>query len=1251
MEEKLEYSDFKEHAKKRSMWIGSNLLSSNNFWVLENGIFKKQAISTSEALLKVFDEILVNATDAYIKYIETPTTSGGPVSRIDVKFNHKTGEISVENNGRGIPVQYEEKIKQYSVQALISREFSGSNFDDTNLDKCWGGLNGLGMKVVNINCNRFEIETIDFNKKLKYRQVCSNGLDVIEEPEITKIGNRDKSYTRVTFMPNYAHLCRVNQNDPNPDWVTPQNLADFYKLIETRVYQTAVFINNINYRYEGHRRINYNKKASIFLNDREIRIKNLTEYARMFGIEDMVEFKLESAPEISDEEAIRFPWSLCIGYANSAQLSGADFTLVNGIYLPDGGNHINVIYNKIKSGMQENIETILKDTNIKFQDSMIKSMLVIFNVKQFALPQFAGQTKTAITIGLKEINHMKKIYNVPEKVIDKIWKMVKEAFEYKVSQQDLKNATKKKKLTKIRKYEKAEKLGVASGLFIPEGDSAALPIRNILTSRESPISRKTYGMYNIQGVPPNVCKKTKEIMIDGKLRIRQDRDLQDNIAFNGLLTALNLDYTLEYYIGDDAEKTKQGDKEFKTLNYGHIIISTDQDLDGVGNICSLIIVYILTFWPCLIKRGFVKRLQTPLIRVYLPGKSAEVLEFYSDKEYRNWVNQKYGDEDLMPSDVKKGVCYYKGLGGHTPEEVLNMGRNIFDNIITLPWDDACKMKMKLYYGTDTDERKEVLLTPVTAEYTEAMLTSRQVPISSHFDIETKTFQLYFMQRKLKAYMDGMVPSQRKAFAGARNMFRSVSKAKVYQVTGDVTKKMHYQHGDTSMNETIIKMAQNFTGSNNIPSFVPISNGFGDRVTGRGISASPRYIDTCYNSKVMDLIFPPDDDYLLEYTYTDGERSEPKYYLPIIPYAILETTTTAGVGWKIGTWGRDYDWTMLQLRQMIKLDYPNAGKPFGFLTKAWLPKNMRIMVGATSTSKVSEICLGEYDIDYEKNTVTITQLPLKIWSYKYKCALLGINPANGKTEDKDGKPYPSKEWVDDVIDNTGNDQNHILIKLKPGAMEYIEKYYGTDTLDPYEDYLGIYQILTPHLNMISPDNSIREFENYEEVMESWFILRKDLYIKRLERLIILLELRILYHKEILRFIVMDEKKEINIDKKTKEVRYKILEQDGKFVKFNKTNLLRPKYLKADELRRYILEINATYDYIDDITKGMTEEAEIKKLEKKIQEMEAELADLREKTWASLWLEELEKLDQKIKEGIATKWLFEKKQHIFKSFVKK
>lgn len=1246
---------FKEHVLSRSMWIGSSLISDNVYWILnEDKKFVQTRICISEALLKVFDEILVNAIDQYIRSVKFSQLEGGQVKYIHVNFNKETGEITIINDGKGFSIYYVEDINQYSVQALISREFSGGSLDDKkDKDRVTGGVNSLGIKLININSKSFIIETVDIKNNKYYKQKCSKNMDIIEEPTVIDLNSKDAkklskedklSHTIISYIPDYAKLCRHTNNDENPGWFTNENMNNFEKLIESRVYQAAVFINHTNYRYENDEKFEYKTKAKVYFNNKEIKVKNLTEYMKMFGIEQMTEFELKG-------DDIKFPWSICIGYANTKELAGGNMSLVNGIHVLKGGSHLNMLYNQIKTGLQSQIQTLSKENNVEFKDSMLKKTLFIINTLQIPLPQFSSQSKESITISIKDINKMKKIYIIPEKIIDNIWKMIKDVIEYKLQTIDVAKSSKKKKMTKIRKYERAEKLGIKSTLYIPEGDSAALPIRNIIMSKDSPIEKKYSGMYNIQGVPINVCKKTKEIIIDGEKKIRQDKDLQENISLQGLATVLNLNYNYTYYYGSNSERKKQGDKEFNTLNYGSIVICVDQDLDGIGNICSLIMVYFLVFWPDLYKRGFIKRLQTPLIRVYMPGKDSTVHEFYNEKDFKKWVIETYGSEDNIPENVRKNIKYYKGLGGHTPAEVKNMGDNILQNIITLTWDKDVKRIMNLYYGEDTNVRKDILLTPAIKDYTDKMLDSLKVPASEHFEIETKRFHLGFMKRKLKDACDGFIPSQRKAFAGMRMRTDKYSKIKVYQLTGYVTEKMHYQHGDTSMNETIIKMAQNFTGSNNIPVFVPISDGFGARSDGRSISSSPRYIDTKYN-KIMDLIFPPEDDCLLEYIFEDGKQCEPQYYVPIIPYSILETTTTTGVGWKIGVWARDYNTVMNNLYNMIKYNYPEEkygrkiGAPYGFMTKVWLPENMQILMGSTESSKISEICVGTYELDEIKETVRITQLPLKIWSAKLKCSLLGINYKTKKIEEDE---EPPKEYIEDIIDHTANDKNDILVKLKSGSIEKITKMYENvnTCLDPIESYLGLYQILSPNLNMITKDGCVHEFKSYEEVMEYWFLIRKELYNQRLERQIILLELKIKFEQEILRFINMDDKKEINIDNKSEEERYRILSEDGHFIKFNKTNLLSPKYIKTNELKNNILSNDANYKYIDQITKGMTEKKAVQSLKKRIEDMLEELELLKSKTWKSLWLEELEKLDKMIKEGIRTKWLFEDKQYVFKN----
>ncbi len=213
-------------------------------------------------------------------------------------------------------------------------------------------------------------------------------------------------------------------------------------------------------------------------------------------------------------------------------------------------------------------------------------------------------------------------------------------------------------------------------------------------------------------------------------------------------------------------------------------------------------------------------------------------------------------------------------------------------------------------------------------------------------------------------------------------------------------------------------------------------------------------------------------------------------------------------------------------------------------------------------------------------------------------------------------------------------------------------------------------MAPHLNMINAENYIKEFKTYEEVMEYWFILRRDLYIQRIARQRILLRLEILYWENVLRFIYMDAHKIINIDKDLEaEDRQKILETapdvplsvlrlkeitsaqipkaQHEFIKFNKTNLLHPKYLKADELENAILGSGASYDYIDDIRIGDKSKKNIAKLEKEIEDLKAKLEHLMETTWQDIWSAELKALEKVVEEGIATKWLFGETQHNFKN----
>ncbi len=1223
---------FKEHLQKRAFYGGSSECSEHDIWVWDT-IWCKKTCVYSDALIDNIDEIRVNAMDHYYRSVNTPY----PVTYI--KFNiNSDGMLSITNDGQGIPVidQWPGKTGTgYLPQAIISEERSGSNFDDEKEpDRVTGGMNGLGMKITNAGSVAFQIETIDNIRRLKYIQECQDRMNIIKTPQIIAT-NSMNPYTKITWTPDYNNLCKITKTQSSQNWIS-ENYETLMNIVRLMAYQTAVFIRSIEYRHSSDNLISHKYRPKVYFNDVEITITDITDFMKQFGLQDIVYIKF------NDPDIHKFPWYIGIGLRrqltiHSKQRAGLEhMSLVNGVYVGLGGSHVNLIVNAICAALKQYANTEISET-------MFNKVFCYFDCRQMSFNSydFDSQTKNKITMGRQTLNALQKICIIPPKQASQIWSLAKDDLTWLLKSKDLKDqitSTRKNRQGHIRKYDKADMAGTKEsykcGCFIGEGDSACAMIRNMVKNDQTPIDKRYYGIYSIQGVPPNALKMVTQICdpTTNKSYFIGSHSLRENIALAGLVQALGLDY------GHTYDLTSEGNTEFSKLNYGFMIMATDQDLDGIGHICSLVLVFVMTFWPNLVKRNFFRRFATPIIRVY-GGKS--VIDFYSEKEYENWVHTNFGDHEKVPS--KYVASYYKGLSGHTREEVFDMGKKIRNNIFIMTHDNICNELMKQLYGIDTNDRKRILNTNIQHEYPIDTWNTQVIKISDHFNIESKGFQLYNMRRKLKSYIDGMIPTQRKAFCGGRKRFATnKSKAKVFQISGYIAEHMHYGHGDASMNKVIIKMAQNFVGSNNIPAYVAISDGFGDRTNGRSKTGGARYIDTVFNSRAMNIIFPPDDDALLDYCYEDGVMCEPKYYVPVIPVSILESETTTGTGWKIDIWAREFNTVISSIREMIigKSSYDLYGKP-------WL-RNSKMRCEIIDGH---EICLGAYTYDSSKNIIHITELPLKVWSHSYCCMLLGVDPETGKSERKmsDGSVEVLRKipYIKKISDDTNNQKVDITIWLEPNSYEKIQESYSSILGDPMYQYLRLYRYLTPNLNMINEYNYVQEFNNYNEILMNWFLIRRQLYIDRIERLIILYEIRIDFHSNRLRFIEADAKseKEINIDSEFDDItRDKILSENG-YVRFNKSALIHPGVIKNSKLHEMIYSIKADYSYISDITIRDKSKKSIEALRKQINDMNEDLFKLCITDWRDIWLSEIDKVVSVVERGLQTNWLYTDKVNNF------
>ena len=115
-----------------------------------------------------------------------------------------------------------------------------------------------------------------------------------------------------------------------------------------------------------------------------------------------------------------------------------------------------------------------------------------------------------------------------------------------------------------------------------------------------------------------------------------------------------------------------------------------------------------------------------------------------------------------------------------------------------------------------------------------------------------------------------------------------------QLAGSVAEISAYHHGEASLMGTIIGLAQNFIGSNNINLLEPHGQ-FGTRLLGGKDSASPRYINTKL-SPLARHVFNENDDNILDYLMDDNLRIEPEWYIPILPMVLVNGADGIGVGW-------------------------------------------------------------------------------------------------------------------------------------------------------------------------------------------------------------------------------------------------------------------------------------------------------------------------------------------------------------------
>lgn len=342
----------------------------------------------------------------------------------------------------------------------------------------------------------------------------------------------------------------------------------------------------------------------------------------------------------------------------------------------------------------------------------------------------------------------------------------------------------------------------------------------------------------------------------------------------------------------------------------------------------------------------------------------------------------------------------------------------------------------------------------------------------------KEFSNYDNVRSIPSIVDGLKLSQRKAVYG---LFKHGTKEiKVAQLAAYAAMVSHYAHGEQSMCDTIVGLAQDYTGSNNINLFEPVGQ-FGSILSSD--AASPRYIFT-KQSEWLRKMFKHDDDNILVQRKEEGQLIEPEHYYPVLPLCLINGAV--GIGTGFATKILNYNPKELAKYIQAKLE----GKP---VKKKLTPyyKGYKGKVVKTDNTTVFTGCFERVNT----TTMLITELPIGYDIDKYKKILLSLIES-GVIKDYDNNSTDEGfEFVVNAPRTTLSKSDEWIIDKFKLRSQVTENYTLWDDLG----FLTVY-------------------ESAEEIVDTFIEIREELYERRRLKLIEILGADLKWLNEKARFIM-------------------------------------------------------------------------------------------------------------------------------------
>jgi len=1120
-------------------YVGSTKTNEETRWVYDAGSNKMvwRKLLFNPGLYKIFDEIVVNARDEFVR--STVTAGMTPIKHIAVTVQNKDGDavISVENDGDGISIEMDEEQKVMIPEMIFGHLLTSSNYNKSE-EKIVGGKNGYGSKCTNILSKLFTVDIKNPASGKQYSQSWYDNMFRVEKPSVRKLTSKTGS-VKVTFIPDRTRFTGAFDE--------AGMLSDMSACFHTRIIELAALVG---------------KEVKVSWNGSAIGSNTFEKFIKLFLRDGMTGFAYENCGPRWEIGAVLASHL----YSDEEELpEDKHISFVNGIHTKKGGKHVETVTRKVLTDFCE----VAKKKKVDIKPGQLKNSVVLFLNSTIVNPSFDSQSKEFLTTPATEFGSRPEYTG---KLVDGLAKLglleeAKFLLEAKSMRETKKTDGKKRSVIRgMTKLEDALMAGTAKSkectLILTEGDSAATSAISGLKE----VGRERWGVFPLRGKLLNV----RDITV---------QKFNANEELTAIKKILGLEQGKQY-------------KDVSELRYGRVMVMADQDHDG-SHIKGLLMNLFHAEWPGLMHAGFLCTLLTPILKA-TKGKST--LSFYSLPEFLQWKET----NSLAGWKIK----YYKGLGTSTPAEAREWFTNLHE--IQYEWDEKTDESMNLAFNKkQADDRKRWLshydpskmLIPVNAKASYTNFVNCELIHFSNAD----------NIRSLPHVMDGLKPSQRKILFSClkRNLREEI---RVAQLAGYVSEHAAYHHGEASLNSTIVGMAQNFVGSNNVNLLKPVGQ-FGSRLMGGKDAASPRYIHT-YLEEIVSKIFRKEDAGLLKHIDDDGDVVEPEYYLPVVPLLAINGSVGIGTGYSTDVPPHRPDDIICLLRHRLEGSIPNlADRPldpwwFGF--KGLIHRH----------DEQTWITKGLYELDDDKKTVTITELPAGTWTKDYKAFLDVLYEAEdkkskeAKKEAKKAETGSNRSSKDDVepcglkgFDDLYNDVDvRFVLYFTEEGYEALQ-----ENREKFEKQFKLTSSWkTTNMTCFDTDFNIIKYKTVGDILETFVEKRLPMYEAR-------------------RIMMME-----NLEKQMRELdakrRFLQALLDERLVLSRRSDEDIVAQLKACEIPA-LSNLDApdaydSYDYVLRMRMDRVKQSAVTELDGQIAEKEGEIEHLEGETGSSMWLADLE-----------------------------